>query len=128
MKKLVCLLALCVATSGCVLSQATDGTSIDATTLEGITPGRSTRADVTRLLGPPDEIINAAKEHDPLFEKVFIYKRSRTRNSALFLVIFSTYRSDTKYDQVAVFFDERGVVEHVGSDVSAATASYGMPF
>lgn len=122
------LLVASLSLSGCVLSQIEDGSRLIDEAVAQIAPGSSTRADVTRLLGPPDEIVHSNKEHDPLFEKVYIYKRPRTRQTGLVLVIFSTYRSDTRYDKVAIFFDERGVVEHVGARLDATEASYGMPW
>ncbi|MGE3165503.1 MAG: hypothetical protein AB7O52_11400 [Planctomycetota bacterium] len=114
--------------SGCVLSQTTQGSGLEDTPYAQLIPGQSTRADVTRLLGPPDEVVHSNREHDPLFERAFLYKRSRSRQTAMFLILFSTHRSDTKYDSIAVFFDDQGVVEHVGSRLQARESSYGMPW
>lgn len=114
--------------TGCVLSQVTDGTPLDSESIASIAPGSSTRKDVVRLLGPPDEVVHSNREHDPLFEKVYIYKRPTTRTTGMFLLLFSTHRSDTKHDRVAVFFDEAGVVEHVASRLEGEIAEYGMPW
>ncbi len=123
---LVCSLA--TLGGGCVLSLTTDGTPLDQETVETIRIGESTRADVKRLLGPPDEIIFSNREHDPLFERAFIFHRIRTKQSAFFMIIFSTNRRDTRYDRVVVFFDDKGVVDSVGSRLDAETASYGPPW
>ncbi|MFQ5654353.1 MAG: hypothetical protein ACE5GW_06450 [Planctomycetota bacterium] len=122
------LLLAAAGLSGCVIAQSTAGRSVDRGALEGIVPGETTRAEVTRLLGPPDEIIHSSREHDPLFERAFRYEFRKARQTALFLLIFSTYRSDSKSDAVIIFFDERGIVEHVGSRFDANRASYGAPW
>lgn len=116
------------ALSGCVLSQTTDGSSLEDTAYGQILAGQSTREDVARLLGPPDEIVHSNREHDPLFERAYLYRRSRSRQTAMFLILFSTHRSDTKYDSVTVFFDDQGVVEHVGTRLQARDSRYGMPW
>ena len=124
---LLCVMAIATLT-GCVMAQTSDGTSIDAAKAGQIKAGISTRADVTRLLGPPDEITFSNKALDPLFEKVYQYKRNKRRQTATFLILFSMFRSDTKWDLVSVFFDENGIVEHVGVQLDAENASYGTPF
>jgi len=116
------------AMTGCVLSQTTEGSGIDVEKVERIVPGQSTRADVTRLLGPPDEVVYSNKELDPLFEQAYRYKRSKERQTAMFLILFSTFRSDEKFDHVMVFFDEEGAVEHVGTKLNSDLSSYGMPW
>lgn len=119
---------LLVGSTGCVLSQSTQGSGMDSDPLQQIVVGKSTRADVTALLGPPDEVIYSNREHDPLYEQAYRYRRTKTKQTALFLVIFSTHRSDTKYDHVMVFFDDQGRVEHVGARLDATDASYGGPW
>ena len=79
---------------------------------------------MTRLLGPPDEIIYSNRKLDPLFEQAYRYRRRKTKQTALFLLIFSTFRSDTRYDQVMVFFDEEGTVDHVGVDLERENTKY----
>ena len=117
-------LCLCLLSSSCVLANTTDGVDIPPDPLEQIVPGKSTRADVTRLLGPPDEIVYSNRKLDPLFEQAYRYRRRKTKQTALFLLLFSTFRSDTRYDQVMVFFDEDGVVEHVGIDLAREDTKY----
>ena len=121
------LLALLL-TPGCVLSQSTDGVGLNAGSLEQIEIGSSNRADVTRLMGAPDEIIYSNKALDPLVESAYRYRRTRTRQTALFLLVFSTFRSDQKWDHAVVFFGDNGYVEHVGVQLDADDAEYGMPW
>ena len=79
-------------------------------------------------MGPPDEVIYSNLEHDPLFEQAYRYRRTKTKQTALFLLIFSTFNSDTKWDHLMVFFDQAGVVEHLGVRLDADEAEYGLPF
>jgi hypothetical protein len=123
-----CLLLLPFLAAGCVLAETTNGTGIEKGAVETLQVGVSTRADVTRLLGPPDEIIYSNKQLDPLFERAFRYRRTKTRQTALFLLIFSTYKSDTRWDHAIVFFDDQGVVQDVGLALDRDDAEYGLSF
>jgi hypothetical protein len=124
---LACLLCLPVA-SGCVLAETTSGAGLVHAGVDTLEVGISTREDVTRLLGPPDEIIYSNKQLDPLFERAFRYRRTKTRQTALFLLIFSTYRSETRWDHAVVFFDDSGVVEDIGLALDRDKAEYGLSF
>jgi len=126
MKLSLCWIALCLGllSSSCVLANTTDGIALEQDPVDQIVPGTSTRSDVTRLLGPPDEIIYSNQEHDPLFEQAYRYRRRKTKQTALFLLVFSTFRSDTRYDQVMVFFDEAGLVEHIGIELERENTKY----
>jgi outer membrane protein assembly factor BamE (lipoprotein component of BamABCDE complex) len=127
-RRTILLLPVLLISSACVMGQTTTGTPIEAQQVAGIEPGKTTRAEVAQLLGPPDEIVYSNREHDKLFEQAYLYNRSRRRQAALFLILFSTFRSDTRFDEVAVFFDPNGVVEHLGSRLDADTAEYGAPW
>ncbi len=88
----------------------------------------STKADVTRLLGAPQEIVFSNREHDPLREHAYIYDHSTTKFSVISLALVNFGNSDEKSDRVVVFFDEAGKVTHVGATFRAEDASYGFPF
>ena len=122
------LLSASLGLSGCVLAETTSGTGLPSDPVLGIEVGVSTRSDVTRLMGPPDEVIYSNREHDPLFEQAYRYRRGKTRQTALFLLIFSSFKSDAREDHVMVFFDENGVVEHVGKRLDREDAEYGLAF
>lgn len=113
---------------GCVFAETTDGNALPPKAVAGIQPGVTTRADITALLGPPDEVVYSNREHDPLFERAFRYRRTKTRQTALFLLLFSTFRSETRWDHVVVFFDDAGVVENVGVALDRDDAEYGLAF
>jgi len=113
---------------GCVLSQATDGTSLSDEQISGIEPGTSTRADVTRVLGAPDKIIYSNLAHDPLFERAFQYKRKRRKSTFFTLILLSGSRSDTNVDNVIVFFDDQGVVEDIGVRLDMDAPRFAWPW
>jgi outer membrane protein assembly factor BamE (lipoprotein component of BamABCDE complex) len=113
---------------GCVLTQTTDGTPLEPDAVNEIVVGESTRADVTRLLGTPDEIVYSNREHDPLFERAFRYQRSRRKTTYFTLILFSASNSDRNSDHVVVFFDDRGVVEDVATRFDMDEPRYGKPW
>lgn len=113
---------------GCVISQTTDGTRLLGEQVAQVAVGKSTRADVARLLGAPDEIIYSNQEHDPLFERAYTYQRTKRRSTFLTLIVFSTSRADVNSDHVIVFFDDSGVVEDVSSRLDREKPRYGTPW
>ncbi len=122
------LLLLAGLTGGCVLSQTTDGTPLMPGAVSEIVPGRSTRADVTRLLGAPDDIVYSNREHDPLFERAFRYKRDRRKTTYFTVILFSASRTDRNSDHVVIFFDDAGVVQNVATRFDMDKPSYGVPW
>ena len=113
---------------GCVLSQTTEGTKLREAQVAEIAVGRSTRADVARVLGAPDEIIYSNREHDPLFERAYRYHRKKRKTTYFTLILFSASRSDSNSDNVIVFFDDQGVVEDVGMRLDMNQPRYGVPW
>ena len=128
MSRITALLLVAWLGAGCALTQTSDGTPLDPERVGQIVVGQSTRADVQRLLGTPDEIIYSNLEHDPLFERAFRYQRNRRRTTYFTLILFSASRADANSDNVIVFFDDRGVVEDVGSRLDVYKPRYGMPW
>ena len=121
----LCTLVLC---TGCVLAQTTDGTKIQDADVDGIVVGQSTRADVVRMLGAPDEIIYSNLEHDPLFERAYRFRRTKRRTTFFTIIIFSAARTDKNEDNVIVFFDDDGVVEDVAVRLDMNEPGYGKPW
>jgi len=113
---------------GCALSQTTDGTRISRVQVEQIVVGQSTRADVSRILGAPDEIIYSNRKLDPLFERAYRYKRSRRKTTFFTLIFFSASRADANNDNVVVFFNDQGIVEDIGARLDMDAPRYGTPW
>ena len=114
--------------SGCVFAQTSEGTRLSWGQIDAIVRGQSTRADVTELLGAPDRIIYSNLEHDPLFERAYEYKRTRTRSTFFTIIIFSTARRDKNFDHAVIFFDDQGVVEDVAARLDMNVPRYGSPW
>ncbi len=114
--------------AGCVLSQTTNGTGISEEQVYAIVVGGSTRADVARVFGTPDEIIYSNLEHDPLFERAYKYKRMRRKTTFFTLILFSGARTDVNHDQVIVFFDDFGLVEEIAARLDMDRPRYGAPW
>lgn len=128
LRVLPCFALLLLATQGCVLSQSTKGTSISDQQVAAIVPGTSTRADVVRILGAPDDLEYSNREHDPLFERMYVYDRTKRKTTYFSLILFSAARSDENRDRVVIFFDDEGVVEDVGYRLDMDRPRYGMPW
>jgi len=118
----------CCAGLGCVLSQTTDGTPLDGSQIDALHVGQSTRADVVRLFGAPDDIIYSNLAHDALVERAFRYRRTRRKTTFFSMILFSTSRSDSNGDHLVVFFDDQGVVQDVASRLDMDRPRYGGPW
>jgi outer membrane protein assembly factor BamE (lipoprotein component of BamABCDE complex) len=121
-------LIACLAGAGCVLSQSTDGTPLDDAQVEALEIGRSTRADVVRLFGAPDDIIYSNLAHDALVERAFRYERTRRKTTFFSVILFSTSRSDRNGDHLVVFFDDEGIVQDVAARLDMDRPRYGGPW
>ena len=122
------LLLFSLSSGGCVLSQSTDGTGLLDEQVGAIVVGASTRADVARVFGAPDEIVYSNLEHDPLFERAYKYDRERSKTTFFSLVVFSGARTDVNRDSVIVFFDEQGVVEDIAARLDMDRPRFGAPW
>jgi outer membrane protein assembly factor BamE (lipoprotein component of BamABCDE complex) len=122
------LVFACAAGLGCVLSQTTNGTKLQSDDIEQIVVGESTREDVARIMGAPDEIIYSNLKLDPLFERAFVYQRNKIKTTYFTLVLFSGMRVDSNKDKVIVFFDDDGVVEDVAERLDMDKPRFGSPW
>jgi outer membrane protein assembly factor BamE (lipoprotein component of BamABCDE complex) len=120
--------AVLVATSGCaILGRQQKDHRLDAESVAKVQKGM-TKAEVTTLLGAPQEIIFSNKEHDPLREHAYVFEHTTTLYTAIVLAFINFGNSDEKRDRVMVFFDDQGRVDHVGASLRAEQAAYGFPF
>ena len=100
---------------------------VDSTRLGKIEPGMP-KAEVTALLGAPQEIVFSNKDHDPLREHAYVYEFVMTKFTGLSFGIINFGNADEKRDRVVVFLDDEGNVESVGASLYGTGASYGFPF
>lgn len=141
---LSCLLLL----PGCILGRVRDGVPIDPLRVSMIEPGRTTKSDVVTLLGAPtyvndrvglrlverppgiddgqvgpliDEMVRSPLDHS------YTYEYSDTKSTSLFLLLVSFTNQETRRDRVVIFFDDRGVVSHLGVSLDADTVAFRLP-
>ena len=90
--------------------------------IEGLRPGKSTAAEVTEALGAPSEIVKLSNGN------AYIYRRSLSKGTGLWLVLVSFGNYDERHDQIVMFFDTNNVMTHYGVTLDAHKAEYGLPF
>ncbi len=129
-------LLLALLAPGCVSFAMTFGRAVpDDALLARIEPGRSTRADVLALLGPPEDYLmplptGRFRSDDPAERRIreerdLFGRRASTwtrevREDRLLLIVpyvmlFHWLGTTHRVDRVLVTFDEQGRVEHVGA-------------
>ena len=95
---LVCLTLL----TGCVQFKSRRGVEVawQDEVVANLEKGRSTRADVLELLGPPSQVISLDGE------TVLYYLYERSDGDGLILIVYNQFKVDTRYDRAVFFFDE----------------------
>lgn len=144
-----------VALPGCILGRSRDESPIESGKVAKIVPGQSTKKDVVELLGAPvaahERIGFRASPRggggpgvpglpgaDPgaggLMESfsspldhVYTYEYTDTKSASLYLLVVSFTNQETKHDRVTVFFDNKGVVTHVGTTLDAKNVEFRLP-
>ena len=102
---LVALAALMLAATGCVKIDEERG--VDNKWRDnpaGFVNGKTTKAEVLRLLGPPSQVI-ALKD-----EVVFYYVREQLKGRQTILILYNTVEEKTIYDRAIFFFNRRGIL------------------
>jgi len=145
MRKL--LLVVLALLPGCILGRVRDQVPLNPDAVKKIVPGQTTKKDVVELLGAPayvnDRIglrvlgkpVQGAGDTGPLIDELihspldhsYTYEYTDTKSLSLYLLIVSFTNQETKRDRVVVFFDEKGVVTHVGASFDAKDVEFRMP-
>lgn len=116
------LLLVVLVLSGCYFGKTKDDRPWDAEAVARIEPGKTTKAEVLALLGPPVEIVRL------LESEAYVYRHTIEKDTGTFLVLVNLRRTDRQYDAVTVIIDRKDVVTAVGSRFTADTAGYGFPW
>jgi outer membrane protein assembly factor BamE (lipoprotein component of BamABCDE complex) len=117
------ILTMITCSSGCLLmGKNKEYQPFDASGLDQLTPGQTTASEVTAMLGAPTQVVKLSNGN------AYIYKRSLSKGTGLWLVIVSFGNYDKDYDQLVFFFDQDDVLRHYGVSLNARKASYGLPF
>ena len=107
---------------GCFISKDLEERTWDAQAVERLEVGKSTRADVLRVLGSPSEVIEL------LDSDAYVYEHAVEKTTGLFVIVFNATRRDRQYDRVTVIVDRQGTVAAVGTRWTADQAIYGLPW
>ena len=92
-----------IGTSGCAFSRGDLGVPFNETDISVVRKGQATEADVARLLGAPDNVIQLGNR------EAFHYYRYTLKHATL--LVFS--RVNIAADELYVIFDQRGLVDDV---------------
>ena len=122
MRKLFALAVAVAALNGCYVSKKKDDRPWKPEIVARIQVGKTTKAEVLQLLGPPKQIIRL------LESEAYMYVAAVEKNSGLVLLVLNLSRSDRQYDAVTVIINRQDVVTAVGSRFSADEAEYGPPW
>jgi hypothetical protein len=112
----VALAAAAVALGACTITRVDRGAQIRVEPAEFLVAGRTTKADVLRIFGPPAGV---ARQHDG---DLFLYRFVRRHGEELQLEepvftgmdVFTWTRSREREDRLVILFDEHGVVREHG--------------
>jgi len=122
MRKLIAAAVALLVLNGCYFSRKKDDRPWPMDVVSKIEVGKTTKAEVLKLLGPPKQIIRL------LESEAYMYIASVEKSSGLVLVVLNLSRSDRQYDAVTVIINRQDVVTAVGSRFSADEAEYGPPW
>ena len=113
--------------AACAVGTQQIGREIDVGRIPEIQVGRSTKADVLRLFGPPlsysglpavprSELVAApleGEERGTSGQNVFLYERREDRERFFTVLLYTRFRREVRSDVLAVFFDSNDVVKYV---------------
>lgn len=122
MQKLIAVSAALFLLNGCYFSRKKDDRPWPADLVTRIEVGKTTKAEVLKLLGPPKQIIRL------LESEAYMYVSSIEKNSGLVLVVLNLSRSDRQYDSVTVIINRQDIVTAVGHRFTAEESEYGFPW
>ena len=122
MRNMIALAAALSVLSGCYVSKKKDDRPWPSDVVSRIEVGKTTKAEVLMLLGPPKQVIRL------LESEAYMYVASVEKNSGLVLLVLNLSRSDRQYDAITVIINRQDIVTAIGSRFSADEAEYGLPW
>ena len=109
--------------SGCaVFGRNKDFRPFDEQVLTQVKPGQTTAAEVTKMFGPPSQIVKLANGN------AYVYDRTLSKATGVWLVLVTFANYDIQHDRLVFFINKNDVVTHYGSSFKTDTAAYGTPF
>ena len=111
-----------VSLGGCYFGKKVEDHPWPAEAVARIEVGKTTKAQVLQLLGPPKEVVRL------LESEAYMYTHSVEKSTGAFLLLVNLSRTDRQLDAITVIINRQDVVTAVGSRFAAGTAEYGFPW
>lgn len=92
---------------GCSFSRATLGDEFNASQIETIKKGETSKADVVAVLGAPDRVLPMNGQ------ELFQYYRYDAKAGSLLLILLNFVRLNIKSDDLYIWFNREGMVQDV---------------
>ena len=117
----IAVLIVLLAVSGCAaIGRNKDFRPFEEKTLVQVKPGQTTATEITKWFGPPAQVIKLVNGN------AYVYSRSLSKATGIWLILVSFINYDTHYDRVVFFLNANDVVTHYGSSFDANEAAHGM--
>lgn len=117
----ILIIALALLTPSCFISRSTVDRPLDESIVGGWVAGQTTAQEVAASMGAPAEVVQLG------LRTAWRYEYQVQKQSAAFLLVLGLRGVDSQSDRVWVFFNEQGVLTHVGTSFASADASYAIP-
>lgn len=116
------LLACPLLLPSCLISRHSTNEPISSTQVKKLTPGKSTAKECVQIMGAPSEVVQLGKRF------AYRYDHTMEKGAGTFLLVVALFNEDARQDRVWLFFDEQGVLSHVGSTFASERTEYSMPW
>lgn len=120
MRATLALIALSLGSS-CYIGKTREDRAWSPEAIARIEVGKTSKADVLKLLGPPKTIIRL------LDSEAYMYTARVQKETRTYLLVVNLTRSDTQFDAITVIINRQDVVTAVGSRFATDQAEYGLP-
>ncbi|MEH6571492.1 MAG: outer membrane protein assembly factor BamE [Halioglobus sp.] len=92
--------------AGCAQYDSQRGVEVvwQAEAVKELEAGKTTRAQVLKLFGPPSQVISLEDE------SVLYYLFEHSEGEGLILIVYNRFQVDTQYDRAIFFFDDNDVL------------------
>lgn len=106
----------------CFVSRSRLNQPLDQSAFAQLVPGTSSADDVLAALGAPNDVVQLGRR------VAWRYDHTQTKTAAFWPVVVVLSNSDTQQDRIWAFFDEAGLLTHIGGTFVADEAAYKMPW
>jgi len=106
----------------CFVSRSMINEPLRKAEIDRLVPGTTTAAEVTAILGAPNEVIQLGSR------TAYRYDFSEQKRAGFTLIVVTVLNEDLRTDRVWLFFDKDDLLTHMGSTLQAADTRYAMPW